>query len=374
MHRRLLALPAIGLLAVLGQGLASVGYTVRALAGGARVLLARRPIERVLADPATPASLRERLELVQELTAWAGDELALPAKKAFRHYADLGRPYAVWTVVAAPELSVEPLTWCFPIAGCVSYRGYFSEEAARRFASQLREKGHDVSVGGVAAYSTLGWFADPVLDTFVASPPADLAGLLFHELAHRQAYAPGDTDFNESFATAVEREGVRRWLRTQGDAAALAAYERETERTDRLVELALATRDRLAELYATPVADDEKRAGKQRFFAELRAEVAAQRAAWGPNAPGAWLEADLDNADLASLGAYHRLVPAFERMLAEHGGELAAFYEAVRGLARAPREERLVRLEALRTSPSPTARGSGGRGRSSRSFAGAVSP
>jgi predicted aminopeptidase len=342
-RRRLGALSGLGALALLAQACASAGYTWHALAGGARLLLARRPIDAVLADPRTPPALAERLRLVETILAFAAEELALPADESFRHYADLGRPAAVWTVVAAPELSVEPLTWCFPVAGCVPYRGYFHEEAARRFAQRLRSRGHDVTVGPVTAYSTLGWFADPVLSTYVLSAEEDLAGLLFHELAHQVVYVRDDSELNESFATTVERVGVERWLASREDAAGLAAYEERRRHSDELAELALAARDRLGELYASPLEPDAKRAEKARLLADLVAESAVRRSAWGESGPDPWLGPSPNNADLAALGAYHRLVPAFESLLAEQDS-LPAFYQAARELAQAPAAERRARL------------------------------
>jgi predicted aminopeptidase len=333
-------------LALLAQGCATAGYTAQAIAGGARVLLARRSIDALLADPKTSPALAERLARVREITAFAEHELALPAGSSFRHYADLGRPYAVWTVVAAPELSVEPLSWCFPVAGCVTYRGYFSPDAAARFADRLRRQGYDVSVGEVTTYSTLGWFADPVLNTYVFSPDADLAGLLFHELAHQVAYAKDDTDFNESFATAVERVGVERWLAAHADAATVAAYRERQRRADQLADLALACRERLAALYALPLDADTKRSEKQRLLAELVDDISSRRAAWGDGGPDLWLGPTPNNATLAALGAYRRWTPAWLALLAETGS-LPGFYTAAQELAAVPAEQRQARLEEL---------------------------
>ncbi|MEZ5332770.1 MAG: aminopeptidase [Thermoanaerobaculia bacterium] len=268
---------------------------------------------------------------------------ALPVGKAFSQYVDLDRPYAVWNVVAAPELSVEPITWCFPVAGCVTYRGYFSEQGARRFATRLEEEGLDVAVQGVSAYSTLGWFADPVLSTFVSYPEPDLAALLFHELAHREVYVRDDTTFNESFATAVEEEGLRRWLQAVGGAAdEMETYQDRIAAEGELARRVLACRQRLAELYASPVSDEDKRAGKARLLAELSA--GADDPELGPW--GAWLAGPLDNADLASIGEYRSLVPSFRRLLAENAGDLPSFYAAVGELARLPAQRRQQRLAA----------------------------
>ncbi len=344
--RRAGTLPGLGVLTLLLQGCATAGYTAHAVAGGARVLLARRSIDALLADPGTPPPLAERLRLVREIVVFADRELDLAAGSSFRHYADLGRPYAVWTVVAAAELSVEPRAWCFPVAGCVTYRGYFREEAAERFAARLRRRGYDTSVGAVTAYSTLGWFADPVLNTYLFSADADLAGLVFHELAHQVAYAKGDTDFNESFATAVERLGVERWLAARRDPTTAADWKERRHRADELVDLALDCRERLARAYRSAVDDEVKRAEKRKLLAELVAAISARRAAWGESGPDPWLGATPNNADLAAIGSYHLLLPAFDGLLARHGS-LPAFYQAVRELARAPAAERQARLETI---------------------------
>lgn len=333
--------PVGGLLPLLGAFvlLAACGplpYYAQALSGGARVLLERRSIEAMLRSPDTPRKLADRLRLVEELRRFAAEELALPVGKAFSQYADLDRPYAVWNVVAAPELSVDPVTWCFPVAGCVSYRGYFSQRGAQRFAERLEKKGLDVAVQGVSAYSTLGWFADPVLSTFAAYPEPDLAALIFHELAHREVYVRDDTTFNESFATTVEEEGLRRWLDSRGESEGMEAYRLRRASEDELIRRVLACRDRLAELYASDATDEAKRAEKRRLLDRLSAGAAdPELGPWGD-----WLAGPLDNADLASIGEYRGLVPFFQRLLAGREGDLPAFYAAVSELARLPAEER----------------------------------
>lgn len=340
------------LIALLLTGCGSLRYYGQVLSGGARVLLERRPIDEVLASAETPPELAERLRLVERLRRFAGEELSLPVGGAFSQYADLDRPYAVWNVVAAPELSVEPVTWCFPVAGCVSYRGYFTERGARRFAGRLAADGLDVAVQGAAAYSTLGWFADPVLSTFVGYPEPDLAALVFHELAHREVYVRDDTTFNESFATAVEEEGVRRWLEARNDAEGLGAYRSRREAEAELTRRVLECRRRLAEVYAGPASDERKRAEKRRLLAELRADADDPRL--GPY--GSWLAGDLNNASLASVGEYRAMVPAFRRLLADRGGDLRAFYAAVSELAELPADRRALRMESAGTpiaSPSP---------------------
>jgi predicted aminopeptidase len=342
----------VAALALLTGGCAAVGYYAQAIRGGAAVLLARRPIERLVEDPTTAPALVEQLRLVREVREFAFAELAMRRTGGFRHYADLERPYAVWNVVAAPELSIEPRLWCFPVAGCVAYRGYFRRPAAERFAARLERDGLDVAVEGAIAYSTLGWFDDPVLNTFVGRPGAQLVGLLVHELAHQVVYLPGDTVFNESFATAVEAEGVRRWLVADGRVAEVEAYRSLQQREQAFVDLVLEHRQRLAVLYASGAPAEEQRRQKAEIFADLRQGYSALRASWGDwEGYDRWFDQALNNAHLASIGAYHGLVPAFERLLEAKGGDLALFYRAVGELARLPAAERTARLAATEGQP-----------------------
>lgn len=322
-------------------------YAGRAAWGGLGILTARRPVARLLADPATDPELARRLRTAVELRRFAVEELALPDNLSYLTYVELGREYAAWTVTAAPELSVEPKIWCFPFAGCVSYRGYFKQGRARRFAATLERRGWDVEVGGVAAYSTLGWFADPLLSSFLARDDAALAGLVFHELTHQRLYVAGDTVFNESLATAVEEEGVRRWLARRGRADELAAWLAERQIDAAAVELALATRDRLAEVYAAPRPEAWQRRRKAELLDELRAAYRERRDAWGGRWDG-FFDQELNNARLASLGAYHELAPGFERLLVEAGGDFERFFATAAAVARLGAEERRRRLAAGR--------------------------
>lgn len=336
--------------------LLSCSYYGQAIWGQARILAARRDVGRLAADPSMPPERRSRLRSVLRIRDFAVRELALPDNGSFRSYVELppspdGTPrrFVVWNVVAAPELSVEGVVWCFPVAGCVSYRGYFSERRARRFAEKMRHDGYDVAVTGAAAYSTLGFFKDPVLSTVIDYPELDLAGLIFHELAHQLVYVDDDTRFNESFATTVELVGVRRYQESREDGgeeeyeAYLASQRYEAEFTA----LVLAHRDRLAEVYGDDaLGDDEQRRRKAQVFADLKARYEELRSSWGGEHPGydAWFDRPLNNADLTAVGAYHDLVPGFEALLAEHGGDLQAFYAAVAELAELPPEEREARL------------------------------
>ena len=320
------------------------------------MLVKREPIDRLLEPDRArvlSAATRDRLRLVLEIRNFASRELALPENGSYRSFADLGRPYAVWNVVASPRLSLEPRTWCYPFAGCVAYRGYFNERAARGFADRLAASGYDVRVGGVAAYSTLGWFADPVLSTFLDYAEPDLAALIFHELAHQVVYVKDDSTFNESFATAVEVEGVRRWLRSQGREEELAAFERGRRRRRDLNAFLLEVRTELEAVYASDEGDDWKLARKaevfralpsrylERLVADWRAEE--EGAVAGESDQGEWL-ARLGNADLVSVATYGDLVPAFQGLLEASGGLFPAFYLEVERLAALEPEERRRQL------------------------------
>lgn len=352
-RRRLLL--ALALLACLGLATAcgSLGYYAQAVGGGLEIVCKRRPIARLLADPGLESGLRERLRTVLEMRQFAVAALSLPDNGSYRSYARLGRPFATWTVVVAPELSLAPHEWCFPVAGCVTYRGYFSRPAAERFAAKWKQQGYDVDLGGVAAFSTLGWLDDPVLDTFVELPETDLAGLLFHELAHQVVYVGDDTAFNESFATAVERAGVERWLVSRGRAAEIAAYRAGQAREEEVGRLVGEARERLAAVYAAPESDEWKRREKAEVLADLAAEHRRLAASWGQANASGWFGPGLNNARLASFSAYHELVPAFEALLGQEGGDLDRFFERVRRLAELPAEGRRRELAAAAGGPEP---------------------
>ena len=343
---------AAALAALVGLGGCShLGYYGQSIGGHFALLGSARPVSDWITDPATPEPLRERLQLTERMRGFAVDALHLPDNASYRRYADLGRPAAVWNVVAAPELGLTLKTWCFPVVGCVGYRGYFDRPAAEAEGAALRAAGWDVGVYPVPAYSTLGripgdYFSDPLLNTFIRYPEGDLARLIFHELAHQVAYAPGDTVFNESFATAVERIGVRRWLDERAGPAAREEYARVEARREDFRALTLAARNALDAVYRSDRTDDEKRAAKAAAFADLRARHAALKA--GPWAGFAGYDPWFDranNAALGVLGAYFALVPRFEALFEAEGRDFDRFYAAVRRLAALPAAER---AEALR--------------------------
>ncbi|HEX9626273.1 MAG TPA: aminopeptidase [Acidiferrobacterales bacterium] len=353
-------LTLLGLSTLIVGGCATLGYYAQSVGGQMRVLSRAQPIERVLHDPATPAEIRARLAAIQRIRSFAIDELHLPDNGSYTHYADLGRPYVVWNVYATPELSLKPKQWCFPVAGCVTYRGYFDQASAEEYAAALAREGYDVYVAGVNAYSTLGWFRDPVFNSVLRRSEASIAGLIFHELAHQRLYVRDDTAFNESFAMAVELEGARRWLSRDPDryacpecetldmARQLEEYLAGKQRHEQFVELLGRARARLEALYASARGAGEQRAGKQQIFAGLREEYALLREEWGGyDGYDQWFGRPLNNAHLASVGIYHQYLPAFQALLEEHAGDLKAFYRDALRIGRLSGERRRVALRSL---------------------------
>lgn len=336
--------------AALGSGCSTIGYYAQSVRGHLALVAGARPVDDWLADPKTPEPLRRRLVLSQQMRDFAVADLKEPDNASYRRYADLGRAAAVWNVVAAPELSLALQTWCFPVVGCVGYRGYFDRAAADAFAAGLTAQGLEVSVYGVPAYSTLGKlpgeiFADPLLNTFIDDADGDLARLMFHELAHQIAFAPGDTVFNESFATAVETIGGDRWLSQHADAATRAADAQAAARREDFQALTRRYRDALDRVYRSDAPEAVKRAEKARTFAALREDHARLKAErWGGYAGyDAWF-ARANNANFAVLAAYDQLVPNFERLYAREGADFARFYAAVRRIAALPAAERRAAL------------------------------
>jgi len=337
------------LAAVLLNGCSSVGYYGQLAEGQWQLLRARQPVEKVLADPASSPQLRARLQHAEQARVFASQQLKLPDNRSYRVYADLGRPYVVWNVFATPELSLQPVTHCFPIAGCVAYRGYYRQGAARGAAALMRQAGMDVYVGGVEAYSTLGWFDDPLLSSMVGWGDERLASLIFHELAHQRFYVQDDTAFNESFATFVEQEGSRQWRAARG----LAAIEDDqAQQRDQFIRLVLASRERLQVMYAGPLDDAHKRVAKQAEFERLRREYRAVRdSQWaGDTRYDAWMYGPMSNAKLLPFGLYDQWVPAFAAVFGEVGGDWGRFYERAEQLGRLPIEERKAALQRLMVS------------------------
>ncbi len=347
MYMRLLLL---GILLAL-PGCATIGYYSQSVGGHLQLMGKSRSIEEVIEDPETSPRLRQRLELVSAMRDFSEDQLQLPANDSYRSYADIEREAVVWSVVATPEFSTEPREWCYPVVGCASYRGYFDQAEAEQFAQGLREQGFDVAVEAVPAYSTLGWFDDPLPSTVIHWPEGSLAGLMFHELAHQRLYLPGDSAFNEAFAMTVERAGMERWFRHRVDDAGEAKWRQGEQRERAFIELVLRTRKRLQTLYARELSPEAMRREKALWFKRLRAEYGGLKAGWEEyDGFDRWFERELNNAHLASVATYEQWGPAFEALLKQSGGSLALFYERCEALAALPAEERDRRLEALLSS------------------------
>jgi len=359
--RRTLRMAGLGLIGTamlavgavcLTAGCSSLGYYAQSINGHLSMLRAARPVPELLADGAPDAALKERLALSQRMRDFAVTELKLPDNASYRRFADLGRGAAVWNVVAAPELSLQLKTWCYPIMGCAGYRGYFDRSEADSYATALREQRYEVSVYGVPAYSTLGrlpgdWMADPLLNTFIHWPEGELARLIFHELSHQVAYAADDTEFNESFATAVERIGGARWLATQAGQKAREEYAAFDARRQDFRVFTMGWRDRLEALYRSGASEADTRARKAELMAQMRAEYEAmKRERWGGfSGYDAWF-AHANNASFGVLAAYNALVPDFERLFERSGRDFGRFYAEVKRLAALPKAERRAALSA----------------------------
>lgn len=341
-----------------------IGYYWQSVRGHVRLMQAAEPIDRWIARDDIAPALRERLRLAQRARAFAVTELGLPDNASYRRYADLRRPAAVWNVVAAPPDALRLHTWCFPLTGCIGYRGYFQEADALAEGARLAAQGLEVEVYGVPAYSTLGYLdwmgGDPLLSTFIGWPEGEFVRLLFHELAHQVVYAQGDTLFNESFATTVERLGSAHWLATQSTPEVRQAFAASEARRQQFRALTRATRARLAVIYEKKEAEgldsQALSAMKTEAMQNFRAAYAALRAGW--QAPPAqlagydrWVER-ANNASFAAQAAYDEWVPAFEALHAQAGGDWQRFYDAVKALAAKPPSERHERLRALLPRPA----------------------
>jgi predicted aminopeptidase len=339
-------------------------YYWQAAGGQMKLLRQREPIAEIVADPDTDADTRARLELVTELRAFAVPELDLPDNGSYTSYVDMGRAAVVWNVVAAPEFSIRPVTWCFPVAGCVAYRGYFRQDRAEAYGRRLRRRGFDVFVGGSPAYSTLGYFDDPVLNTMIDRGETELAAMLFHELAHQRVYVRNDTELSESFATAVEEYAVETWLRARGDDDGLARYRAGLAREREFADIVSRQRERLAALYASAAAEPAAaepalRRGKAEAFDAMRREYDALRTSWGGRGEfDGWFDGGFNNARLVALTSYRRWVPGLKARLERLGP--AAFYgeiEALTELAPGEREATLTAWNEASETAALTDRG-----------------
>ena len=345
---RMWALIALALV-LLAAGCSHLSYYLQSVEGQLTLLQSRQEISAMLADPATPAPLKQRLERTLKIRDFATQELKLPDNDSYRSYADLRRPYVVWNVFATKEFSIKPEQWCFPIAGCVGYRGYFSKAGADNFAAELKADGYDVYVGGVPAYSTLGWFNDPVLNTFVNYSEYEIARLIFHELGHQVMYVKGDTEFNESFAVAVETEGITRWIERFGDEKMRASFLLAQQRRTQFADLVMRHRHALRTLYQSKMPVAEMRSRKSDMYAALKDDYVKLKQEWGGYAGYDRFLDDPNNAKLASISFYSRLVPQFLQMLARVHGDLPAFYAEAKRLATL---NEAARYKALGATPT----------------------
>jgi len=337
-------------------GCSTVSFYLQAIGGHLDIMARREPVAELL-ETDSDDELKQQLTLAMEARDYASEQLGLPDNGSYRSYVDLQRQYVTWNVIATEEFSVQAREWCFPIAGCVPYRGYFSQEAASQFGARLSEKALDVHVNGATAYSTLGWFDDPLLSTMLQWRETRLVGVIFHELAHQVAWAENDTTFNESFAVFVQREGVRKWLLDRGAAAQIDDYERRLQRQREFVTMLLDTREKLADLFAGSADPTTMRADKQQVFAQMREHYAALKKNHWDDYSGYdyWFDRPLNNARLALAATYNDYVDSFAQLFKQSGGDFATFYQRVQALANLPGEQRDSELRELAgLEPGPT--------------------
>ena len=338
------------------SGCQSIHYMGQAISGHLDLLNRREPVADLIEDPQTPEKLKKQLLLTTELLAFAEKELSLPAGEQYRSYVQLDRPYVVWNVFAAPELSLEPRTWCYPVAGCTVYRGFFSEKNAGQYAQKLAGRGYDVIVGGVTAYSTLGWFNDPLLSTFIDRSESGLAMLIFHELAHQVLYVPDDSSFNESFATAVAQVGLRRWYIARDNPDQFRRYTEFYADKQKMLLIIADFRGRLRDLYQSSLSENTKRRQKIALFSEMRQEFESHLKQKKSLAVFSdWFAPPLNNARLVSIATYHDHVPAFQQLLKNNQNDLDRFYQQCRRLAEYNPAKRRNALQELVNTSSPNA-------------------
>lgn len=343
--KRLIQAMALALLSVLLISCEAVSFYSQAARGQLAIVFSRQDIHRLLGNDDLPVATRDKFQQVLAIRDFAQQELQLPVGDHFSSYVDLDREHVVWNVYAAPEFSLDPVSWCYPIAGCVSYRGYFSEAGAQRYAERLKEQGFDVYTGGVDAYSTLGWFEDSLLSTILNRQSFQLAGLIFHEMAHQVVYVPGETAFNESFATAVEREGIRRWLLASDQQDQLQMALVSTTRQQQFNALVGRYQEQFAELYDESIDRALMRSRKAELQQAMRRDYEQLKMQWqGYAGYDSWFGQSLNNAQLSTVSTYNDYVPFFDSLLQEVDGDFARFYESVRELAELSPEERQQRL------------------------------
>lgn len=329
----------------------SISYYAQSLEGHVQIMAARKNVAKLIHDPSTPKPLRAKLTSASAIRRFATEELALPDNNSYRSYVDIGRDNVTFAVFAAPQFSLTPITWCFPVFGCVPYRGYFSPKSAAENAAELQRKGLDVYVSGVTAYSTLGWFSDPLLNTMLRQDDTYIASLIFHELAHQKVYVNGDFAFNEAFAVAVETTGVRKWLRATGNRAGLRRYEANRKRRADFLALISTTRDELKQVYGSPRSPEQMAAAKAATIDRLRMRYRQMRdKRWGGyGGYDAWFDSPINNAKLAATAVYGEQVPAFIRLFDLCSGDYPRFYASVRRIGNLPGSSRAKALKAAAT-------------------------
>lgn len=349
----------LAMIALASAGCQTIQYYQQAIRGEYQILSQRRPIAELLADPDLNPKLKEKFGLIIKLRQFAETELKLPVDQHYLAYVDLNRRFAVFNVHAAPQFSLQPRAWWYPFVGHLKYRGYFAETAARKYGEALAAKGDDVYVEGIEAFSTLGWFADPLLNTFIFHSEPELAEILFHELAHQRLFLKGDTDFNEAFATVVAEEGVRRWFLAKNDTAGYQRYATDLEHNRQFVRLIMNTRELLQALFGdseTPENHYRPNRGpappwmkeeKERILTQLREDYRRLKASWGNDSGyDGWFSKSLNNAQLNTISVYYELVPGFQALLRTQGNDLERFYKAVREMRKLSKDERHRRLQS----------------------------
>ncbi len=340
--RGVMLLATVGLLL---SGCSTVGYYSQAVGGHLKLMSARQPIDKLLASEDTDPELRRQLQTLVDARQFAVEQLHLPDNDSYSTYVATGRSAVTWNVVATDEFSMQARTWCFPIAGCVSYRGYFDRADAQAYADELEAQSFDVTIGGASAYSTLGWFDDPILDTMLRGGDVRYVGTLFHELAHQVLYVKDDSNFNEAFASFVEQLGIRQWLEHTDEGGRIERYDTSLQRAEGFVNLLKDTREDLVELYAQDIPPADKRQRKQEVFDNMRSEYELLKQSWeGYAGYDNWFKRDLNNARLVAVATYRRFVPAFYAMYEEAGRELPAFYELAEEVAALDAESRQSRM------------------------------
>ena len=346
MSRRHRVMIVLSVLLLALQGCESLSYYSQSINGHLTLINARKPIDPLIDDPRGGQDMREQLRLARDVRQFASDNLALPDNDSYRTFVDTRRQYVTWSVFAAPELSLSVNLWCFPVVGCVPYRGYFSKDDADKFAAEVAAQGFDVYVGGVPAYSTLGWFNDPLLNTMFLYGETYLAGVVFHELSHQRVYIPGDTEFNEAFAVSVEESGTELWLLDQSNPAAIKRYRAAQKRNQDFLDLIAQSRENLHRIYTGNKSDAQKRAEKSAEIEALRARYRRlKRNRWnGYDGYDGWFDRPINNAKLATVAVYNDLVPAFDQLLQICGGDYERFYRAVEKIGKLDKERRRLAL------------------------------